>query len=287
LWIDPSLRQLRSFVAVAEHRHFGRASRALGVPQPTISRHVRDLEEALGVALLVRTSRATELTDAGEAALDHAHAILERVDRLRTATADAARRGRGEVTVGFVASTVPPMLAPLVQRVAERHPELVLHVSQVRVGDVVAKLRAGTIDLAITRTVDDAPDLIQRTVTEEPVLAVVPVGHALAARAEVRYADFDGEPLVILDPRVWPPSRRRLAAQPFTPSGTVLASSHATAIALVAAGAGLYQLPFSAATPVPGVVFIPIFGAVSRIVSLRRPEPPAPALAAVLAVVAP
>jgi DNA-binding transcriptional LysR family regulator len=236
------------------------------------------------VALLVRTSRSTSLTDAGVAALDNAVGLLERLDRMRAAAADAARRGRGEVTAGFIASTVGPLLAPLVQRVGAEHPELVLHVSQVRVGEVVARVRDGRLDLAFARVVEDAPDLLQRTVMEEPVLAVIPVGHPLAGRATVSWADFDGEGLVMLDPRVWPPARRRIDAAAFTPAETVLASSHATAIALVATGAGLYQLPLSAATPAPGVVFVPIEGAASRIVLVRRAEPPTPPLAAVLAV---
>ncbi len=88
---------------------------------------------------------------------------------------------------------------------------------------------------------------------------------------------------MILDPRVWPPSRRRLEALPFTASATIPASSHAAAVALVATGAGLYQLPASAAVPTPGVVFVPLAGAASRIVTLRRPEPPPPPLAAVIA----
>jgi DNA-binding transcriptional LysR family regulator len=226
---------------------------------------------------LTRTSRATALTDAGTAALDHAEAILERVERLRNAATAAARRERGEVTVGFIASTMPALLAPLIQRVAAEHPELDLQVRQVRVNDVFAKVRDGSLDLAIARTLDAPPDVLQRTLTEEPVLAVVPVTHPLAARSTLTYTDFEGEPLVILDPRLWPARPR-----PFTPATTIPAAGHAAAVARVATGAGLYQLPASAAIPTAGVVYIPLEGASSRITLVRRPEPPSPALGAVI-----
>src|SRR5215813_13043290 len=100
--MDPQLRHVRSFVAVAEELHFGRAAARLGLAQPAVSRHVRALEAAVGAPLLERTSRSTKLTDAGRAALGPARELLASADRLVHA-GDA----RGEVTVGFVASTLP------------------------------------------------------------------------------------------------------------------------------------------------------------------------------------
>src|SRR3954454_12629827 len=92
--MDPQLRHVRSFVAVAEELHFGRAAARLGIAQPAGSRHVRALGEGVGAPLFSRTSRATELTDAGHAPLSPARELLTVAARLTDAAA-----ARGEVTI--------------------------------------------------------------------------------------------------------------------------------------------------------------------------------------------
>ena len=82
--MDLDLRKLRYFVAVAEHRHFGRAAEQLYIAQPVLSRQIRALERELGCALFVRTTRNVQLTQAGEQLLPHAERILREIqDRLR------------------------------------------------------------------------------------------------------------------------------------------------------------------------------------------------------------
>ena len=126
--MDLELQHLRSFVAVAEERHFGRAALRLGLSQPHVSRHVRALEEALGVALLTRTSRRTDLTDAGRRALEDGRDALAAVERLRARAVAAP----GRVGVAFVWSTLAGFLAPLVAAAADARPRVELSVSQLR-----------------------------------------------------------------------------------------------------------------------------------------------------------
>ena len=87
------LRHLRSFVAVAEERHFGRAAARLHIAQPPLSQQIRRLEDELGATLLHRTTRSVELAPAGEVLLVRAREILAAVD---SATEDARRAARGE-----------------------------------------------------------------------------------------------------------------------------------------------------------------------------------------------
>jgi DNA-binding transcriptional LysR family regulator len=94
--------------------HFGNAALRLGISQPQVSRHVANLERELGVALFVRTPRATTLTDAGSELLADALEAIASVQRLRRRAAQVARGGLGAVTVGFVWSTLSGYLAPLV-----------------------------------------------------------------------------------------------------------------------------------------------------------------------------
>jgi DNA-binding transcriptional LysR family regulator len=271
--MDLRLRHLRSFLAVAEERHFGRAAARLGIAQPAVSRHVRTLEDELGAALLVRTSRHTELTEAGLAALAPARDMLAAADRLA-----AAAGARGGVTAGFIAPTLHAYAGAL-------GPDV--HIAQLRHADLADAVRRGTVDFAIARWLPDAPDLVQTHLTDDAVLAAVSSTHPLAARDALDPADQHGEPLILVERRAWPAgydaSLATLRELGIELSALRHTTSQAAAFALVAAGAGIYRIAASAATPRPGVTYVPIAGWSLPVVLLRRAEPPRPAVAEVIA----
>jgi DNA-binding transcriptional LysR family regulator len=285
---DLRLTHLRTFVAVAEQLHFGNAARRLGIPQPTASRHVRELEAALGVELLTRTSRSTALTDAGAVTLEHAHAVLERVARLEAAAATAARRAHGEVTVGFISSTVGSYLPPLVQRLAVEHPDVELRVVHLRVRDLADQLRDHTLDLAVARDHRfGAADLVEERVAAEPMLLAVALDSPLAGRDGVPVADLRGEPLIMLPPSTSPTGQERwlhrLREAGVEPRAARHATSYQAAIALVAAGRGVFALPSGAAVARPDVRYVRLLDMMSPVVLLHRAgAAPAPRVAAVI-----
>jgi DNA-binding transcriptional LysR family regulator len=246
---------------------------------------VRDLERALGVALLERTSRSTSLTEAGAAVVEHGRALLDAAQRLRAAAELAARDTRGEVVVAFLASTVTSFLTPLVQRLSAEHPELELRVTQLSVRGAIAGLREGSVDVAIARRPDLPEDLVAQRLVVEPLVVAIPRGHRWARRRRVRRAEVHDEPLVLLEPRFWTPSLRtgmqRARAGGRAPEVTGHAPSHASAVALVAAGAGVYPLPASAAVARDDVRYVEIADAGSEVVLLRRAAAPTSATAAV------
>lgn len=284
--MDLRLPHLRTFVAVAEQRHFGRAAASLGMPQPTVSRHIRELEQQLGVSLLERTSRATNLTPAGDAALDHARAILDRTERLRASAVAAAGRAQGDVTVAFIPSAVTRFLAPLIDALAREAPDVSLRIARSRAASLVADVRSGAIDLAITRHPQTHQGVVVEPLAAERVYAVVPATHRFAVRDRIAPTELRDEPLIGLDPAVWPAGdailSARLQADGVTPPVAHRASSHQEAVALVAAGRGLYQLPASAVIDHPGVTYVELERLRSWIVLIRRPAPPTPAQRAVI-----
>src|SRR6201995_2144017 len=101
---DLDLRLVRYFVAVADHRHFGRAAAALRVAQPSLSRQIRRLEQQIGVRLFDRTPQSTRLTEAGEVFLPRAKALLRAAAQATAQARDAARPGR--IAIGYTPSKI-------------------------------------------------------------------------------------------------------------------------------------------------------------------------------------
>ncbi len=281
------LEQLRAFVAVGEELHFGRAALRLGLSQPQVSRRVRALEDTLGLELFVRTPRRTALTDAGARLLGDACETLAAAERLRDRARTARRTAAGRVGVGFVWSTLGAHVAPLVVAAAERHPDVELSICQLRFVEILPALRRGDVDLAIVRALHEESEMLETTLRREPSVLAVPERHELARRERLELADLDTVPMVAL--------RRDLAPRPYDAILAYSAEiglrlnivqqtrSPSEALALVSAGIGVYRLPSSAALPQPGVVYREIEDAPSRLVLIRRPEPPPPAVAAVAA----
>jgi DNA-binding transcriptional LysR family regulator len=270
-------------VAVAEERHFGRAALRLGLSQPQVSRHVRALEDALGVALLTRTSRRTDLTDAGRHALDDARDTLAAVERLRA----RALAAPGRVRVAFVWSTLAGFLAPLVAAAAEARPRVELSVTQQRFVEIVPGLRRGDADLAITRPLHEPSEMVELTLRHEPWVIALAEGHPLAGHERIARDELAGLPMIVLR-RALAPRAYDAARAAERESGLRLriardARSPAEALALAGAGLGAYRLPASAASPRPGVVYRELEGVQTRVLLLRRPEPPDPPVAAVIA----
>src|ERR1700687_5268774 len=98
----PDLRQLRQFVAVAEHLHFGRAAAALHISQPPLSRSIQDLEARLGATLLARSRRRVELTPAGVRFLEEAKRLLLQLERAVLDVGSMAAGDQGRLRLGFV-----------------------------------------------------------------------------------------------------------------------------------------------------------------------------------------
>jgi DNA-binding transcriptional LysR family regulator len=186
-----SLRQLRSFLVVAEELHFGRAAARLHVSQPALSQQIARLETIVGARLVERGRITLGLTDAGECFREDAEVITvaatRAVERARQAGAAPA-----PVTVCHAMTIEWSVLPALLEEVSQR-PALDV-VWLLRSGEgMAADLRAGSCDAAVSRYLDDTDqDIVQEILMlEQPALYASP-GDPLAARSEIRLEEFAG-----------------------------------------------------------------------------------------------
>ncbi|MER7341079.1 LysR substrate-binding domain-containing protein [Streptomyces sp. NPDC000075] len=184
------LRTLRYFVAVAEELHFGRAAARLHMTQPPLSRAVKGLEADLGAVLLDRSASGVTLTPAGAALLDEARTLLERVERARVRVAFAA--GAGSLTVGMMSDQADAGARRLAAAYRRRHPGVEVRVRETGLADPACGLRAGLVDVALTRGPFDQRGLTVRELRADPVGAVLRTDDPLAGRELLELADLAG-----------------------------------------------------------------------------------------------
>jgi DNA-binding transcriptional LysR family regulator len=277
--VVPELRQLRYFVAVAEEGSLTRAAARLHIAQQSLSQQIRTLETQLGTTLFVRSSRGAELTDAGAVLLREARPVLAQAARAVEAVREA---GRGSLRVGFLSSVANYVMPPVVRAFRERHPEVALHVEDVAVATLVARLRAAELDAGLSRP-PHVDDLETEVVLREPVAAVLPEGHPLAGRDEITLGDLADDPWVLTPRASWPPWHRKydedFARAGFRPRIAQRGTSPQNLLALVAAGVGVTRLPLSARSlRDSGVAFVPLAGDEAEVVLVWRPGAPNPVL---------
>ena len=176
------LRHLRYFVAVAETGSMKLAAeRRLHTAQPSLSRQIRDLEQEAGVALLTRGARGVELTAAGRTFLDHARAVLAQADAAILAARRAAEPDRAVLAIGFLTGQELRWLPAATRMLADQLPHLDIRVSSGFSTTLAEDVLRGRIDIAFLRR-EPEPALEYALVESEPLVAILPRDHRLAAR---------------------------------------------------------------------------------------------------------
>ena len=176
----PDLRQLRQFVAVAEHLNFGRAARALHISQPPLSRSIQGLEARPGAKLFERSRRKVELTPAGAWFLEEARNVLARLERASRAVAEMAAGGAGTLRIGFVTIADYSVLPGLLKRFKSAHPGVTLALRELVTEAQLEALAAGDLDLGFVLPPLPAREFDSTVVHREALVAALPARHRLA-----------------------------------------------------------------------------------------------------------
>jgi len=186
--VSPELRHLRYFLAVAEEHSFARAAVRLHVVQQTLSAAVQQLEQELGVQLLVRTTRKVELTAAGRALAEEGRRTLESAERSWEAARRAARQSTAELRVAYTATLGSRTVPALHDAVAERLDGVSVTWRELWSSEVVDGVSTGRFDAGLARHAERARPLAYETVAEEPQGVILGAGHPLAGAEEIPLA---------------------------------------------------------------------------------------------------
>lgn len=187
---DLDLRLLRYFTVVAAHLHYGRAADELRVAQPSLSRQISRLEAEVGARLLDRTRQGTRLTEAGEAFLPHARALLRASEQAVAVARAAAQPTR--IAIGYTAGLI---VTPAVRDLRHRHPDADVRTLHLEWNEPREALLDRRVDAVVTRLPLRTGGLRVTILYDEPKMLLVPVGHRLAGKESVTLDDIEGEPI--------------------------------------------------------------------------------------------
>ncbi|GAA1036758.1 LysR substrate-binding domain-containing protein [Virgisporangium ochraceum] len=192
--------QLRSFVAVAELRHFTRAADRVGITQPSLSKQIHALEADLGAALFERGT-AVALTPAGEVLLPIATRILADLDTAHREVQNLIGLRRGRIRLGATPSLCVSLVPPLLRRFHADHPGVEIHIEESGSQDLVRDLARGALDLALVVLPNAGPDLDGAGLTAEPLLrenlVVASLGPLPGVGGTIRVTDLADHQLVM------------------------------------------------------------------------------------------
>jgi LysR family hydrogen peroxide-inducible transcriptional activator len=195
-----NLRDLRYLVAVADHRHFGRAAAACFVSQPTLSMQIKKLEEELGVELIERAPRRVMLTPVGEEVVERAREVLREADGIREVARRAADPESGSLRLGIFPTLGPYLLPHVVPVVKERFPRLELLLVEEKTEEVLRRLRAGSLDAGVLALPIHDEQLHQEVLFTEDFVLAAPTDHELAAgTGPATSASLKGQSVLLLD----------------------------------------------------------------------------------------
>src|SRR6202050_233019 len=196
---DLKIKDLRYLVAVADTRHFGRAAERCFVSQPTLSTQLKKLEDYLGVQLIERQPKRVALTAAREQIVARARRILDASDEVVTLARTHRDPLAGALRIAMLPTIGPYLLPRVAREIRKALPRLDLRLYEYTTAAMLARLRAGEIDLGILALPVDLDGLEARELYEEVFTVAMPADHPLAKRAALRVSDIQDETLLLLE----------------------------------------------------------------------------------------
>src|SRR5215472_4090364 len=241
--LNITLRQLRYFDALARHAHFGRAAAACAITQPALSMQIKEMEEALGGALLERNARQVALTRFGEELVERVRDILRSVDELGDFARASQDRLAGRLRIGMIPTIAPYLLPKVIENLARMHPEIDIHVRETLTPKLIQEVVEGRLDTAIVALPVSEPSLTEVALFKENFLLVRPGEHE-GAPVPSRETLREMKLLLLEEGHCFRDQALAFCNMQTSPPREVLdASSLSTLVQMVGAGIGVTLIP--------------------------------------------
>jgi len=194
-----NLRDLKYLVALADHRHFGRAAEASFASQPTLSTQIRKLQEELGVQIFERQPRGVLPTRAGAAIIERARRALLQVDAIREIARSARDPEAGSLRLGMFPTLGPYLLPHAVPALHRRFPRLELLLVEEKTDVLLAQLERGELDAAALALPAGDDTFTVAELFEESFLLALPRERAAGFPEQVRIEDLHAHEVLLLE----------------------------------------------------------------------------------------
>lgn len=249
-----TLTELRYLVALAQHRHFGRAAESCFVSQPTLSVAIKKLEDELGVPLFERRKQEVTLTAAGERIVEQAQRVLEEAAAIKELAKDGRDQLSGPLRLGAIYTIGPYLFPHLIPELHERAPQMPLVIEENYTVRLAERLRQGELDAILVALPFQEPGLVVLPLYDEPFVVVMPSSHPWTTRETIPAGELSQDTLLMLGSGhcfrsqvldACPGCAQRLDTQSL--AQTVEGTSLETIRHMVASGMGVTVLPVTAA----------------------------------------
>lgn len=193
-----NLRTLEYLVALAEHKHFGKAAQACHVSQPTLSMQIKKMEQWLDLQLLERTNKSVQLTSIGSQIAERARSITRDVNELKLYAKLAQNPLAGDCRIGIIHTIAPYLLPKWMPKLHKTLPDLHCYLLEGQTDPLTLKLLQGDCDVIIAALPIDHPQINSAALFEEPFYLAVAKEHPLANRSAVNLADINEDEILLL-----------------------------------------------------------------------------------------
>lgn len=260
------LRHLRYFSVVAEELHFARAAERLHIEQSPLSRAIKELEQELDVVLLVRTTRSTRLTRAGNLFLEHAYRVFTVLEQARDSVKAAANGFHSQLRVALSDGITPSRFSTFLALCRVEEPEIDIRLSEVTLTQQLKGLHDDLYDVGFAQSDEVGDGIIAEPVWDDPLMLAVPARHPLLKYKRIPLEEVLRYPLALGDPVACEGHARQVERALRRVEQEPLIAERVTTIdlmmALVSAGfaLGLAGASQIAASREPGVVARPLAG---------------------------
>lgn len=193
------LRDLEYLLAIAEHKHFGRAAEACFVSQPTLSGQIIKIEQQLALTLVERQTRRVMLTPAAEQLVLEAKAVLKAAHGFEATAKSLLDPLAGDLHIGLIPTLAPYLLPHIMADLNQQLPNIDCYLHEDKTQNLLSDLDQGKLDVVILPWLDEMTKFERYDLFEEPLVLALPTSHLLSTQKNITLSDLNNQEILTLE----------------------------------------------------------------------------------------